>query len=819
MGFGDHGLASRSPLTLFRDHDSAAPLDLRFLKYGGMPADKKEDGRYSFTNAGDWAGAVFWAPEPNGGRGVAGDLGQWWYGALSVDREDGLRVVLTDDEPDKKLKPKKDVTREKNQRVTPVLDEYRNTFGHTLPIGTVGTLMQSGSQDEFRQWFLPSLETVAHHNGIVPRGDGTPPECSTRTFDLTPDGALDWDRAGGWHSHIWNAQLPKGGPLGMQGDWVPAWNLARSAGDATGYGAWVSVGPIRGGNAGRVFIEGGAQSLGAFASHLASGPLHPGELKGDKHFIGAGETTWNAGHISTKAYFFMDKRRDAPLAFELQPWPYPNEFAIKSKVHLVYRDEPTHEFVGGDRQGLWDWYTTVPVRQPWIDTPGIPKLPDPPTYQLPPRGGGGGGGGNGRVTDTYNGGIAGAADRPQNAGGGFDQPNPYPAGQPLDTSKTRIDPARTPYEMAMPSLYFFPVRNPTNHPYDGRFGGPPVDTGPQGDGPWSPDGLKARGLSSPVGDPVINIPPIPIPPLGGSGFPPGITGAADAGEIGGPGETFSGPLGFQNRATDRKKYEADQARAWTNKPLAFHMQAFAKVSGEGWSTNTNPGDEYLSGTADGGLYVSAAEPLLDGNAPPSVSLATMVFASENQLGTNYSGKAARLAFGTVDWTTGTVKDGFYIHATGASGSVNGELRYLDASGAARVGTTSHYGVLVGAGTGSNVGLGKRTTSAVTDTATDLLTVATDNQSQRYTFAEKVGGYTANIDLDTTGAVEGATFELDLELAVVGVGNTTTVLIRNGSGGSTLATVTSAISGAIKRWCKAYYNGSAWVLTALVANLT
>lgn len=823
MGFGDHGLASRSPLEIFRDHDAAAPLDLRFLKYGGMPANKEANGRYDLEKIGDRAGAVFWEPEPGTDRARAGELGQWWWGALSVDKPDGLRVLLTDDDADEKLKPKRDTTRDPQQRVTPVIGEYRNTFGHTLPIGTVGTLMQSGSQDEFRQWFLPSLETVAHHNGTVPRGNGSAPECSTRTFDLTPDGALDWDRAGGWHSHIWNAQLPNGGPLGMQGDWVPAWNLARSAGDATGYGAWVSQGPIRGGGNGKqaVFIE-GANSLGAFASHLASGPLHPGEGKGDKHFIGGSETTWNAGHISTKAYFFADKRRDAPLAFEQQPWPYPNQFAIKSKVHLVYRDEPTHEFVGGDRQGLWDWYTTVPVRQPWIDTPGIPKIPTggPPAIPKDIPVGGGGGGGGGVVTGGGQGeAVAKALEGgQQNAGGGQgdaqDQPNPYQAGQSFDTKKTRIDPARTPYELAMPSLYFFPVRDPAGQPYDGRFGGPPVDAGPQGSGPWSPEGLIARGGG------------IPIPPSGGSGFPPnfgnstvpatqGIAGAADG--IGTSAETFSGPIGFQNRAADRKKYEDEQGVAWTNKPLAFHMQGFAKSSGTGWATNTNPGDEYLSGTVDGGIYVSAAEPLLDGTAPDSVSLATMVFASENQLGTRYSGKAARLAFGTPDYTTGTVKDGAYLHATGVSGSVNLELHFLDAASAARNGTLSVAGVVVGSSDGANIGLGKRTVTAVTAAdGTNTLTVGTDNQLQRLTFAD-AASYTRNIDL--VGVAAGNTFVLDLALAQNTGANVTTVVLRNGSGGSTLATITGALTGAVKRYVLAHFDGTDWALHALMANLT
>lgn len=743
MGFGDHGLASRSPLEIFRDHDAEAPLDLRFLKYGGMPEDKDEYGRYAMKQIGDRAGAVYWEPEDQSKRAIAGQLGQWWFGALSIDKPDGLRVLLNDTDEDTALKAKRDITLDPVQRVTPSNSEYRNTYGHTLPLGTIGTLMQGGSQDEWRQFFLPSLELVAHHNGMVPeRIKSSAPECSTRVYDVAVDGYVDWKRGAGLHSHLWDAQLPVGGPLGMDGSWVPAWNLARSAGDPTGYGAWVTQGPVRGGGGAKAFIEDAAGgSLGAFASTLASGPLHSGEPDGkDKHFIGrSSETAWNAGHIGTDAYFFMDRRRDAPLAFERLEWPDPADFPIKTKVHLVYRDKPTHPFVGGPRQGLWDWYSSTVIRGPYIDQPP-PKVPppsDPPTYKLPPIGGGGGGGGGGVVTGGGSGdpdnhpGISGGATQQIETGKksqDAESKPEYQAGESFDTKKTRIDPARTPYELALPSLYFFPVRDPSSHPYDGRFGGKPVDGGPSGDGPWSPDGLRAIGKSSPIqpGDPEFGQIPvsplggggfpqdpeygqIPIPPLGGSGSP-GITQAAqaasDAGfDLDNDPKNPSGPVGFGGRASARKRHEAEQARAWSDKPLAFHIQGFAKSSGSGWATNTSSGTEYLSGTVDGGIVLGPAEPLLDGTAPDSVSLATVVLASENILGTRYSGKATRLAFGTHSYSTGTVTDGWYFAAPGASGSVELELRALDASSVARVGNFSLYArLLADDGTAANPSL-------------------------------------------------------------------------------------------------------------------
>jgi len=85
--------------------------------------------------------------------------------------------------------------------------------------------------------------------------------------------------------------------------------------------------------------------------------------------------------------------------------------------------------------------------------------------------------------------------------------------------------------------------------------------------------------------------------------------------------------------------------------------------------------------------------------------------------------------------------------------------------------------------GSNAGVGLVNAPAQIDSAgTDLLTVGTDNQVQRYDFAAGGGAYTYNIDLDDTNAYEGAAFYIYIHKAASA---NPTINVRNKSGGSNI----------------------------------
>ena len=627
------------------------------------------------------------------------------------------------------------------------------------------------------------------------------PEYSSIVCEIDGVGEASKTRFGRMHSTLIVKQLPdvKGKvPLSTNGEYVAALQLGTCI-DGTGRGAFSGSSMDAG-------LYGQTNGANAFLGGAGGGPVTSGFSSGDKHQIAQG---WNQGKLSTAALFQMSRRRDAPLDFD-DYGEYPPQADYPSPgaaipVYCSYDDRSFHYALDGRRvAGKWRWWTTSPVVVPL----------EPPVF---------GGDVNNRFVKNININI---------------NINP-PAQKPKIT--------RIYQEVGMPSLHFLAIRKKGEQPFDHRFGNPnPAPGGSGDDASPPPQGIPGGNGAGPstngtgsldriIGSDPDNLPGTgpgsvdrlfggdpPPTPIGGSGEPSyGLNGRPGA--VDGSGVS---PVPWIDPTERRRQRAADtltpeEALPWH--AVSPHVGVFHSIGAfaNGVVSATFKKDDYYgdAATCNGTVWFTPPEILPDLDAAPSTTSATTLSIYNGLYEGVACGTAAKLGALTPSQTTGTGSDGWYLTSTGASGSVNLELRFLDASGAARVGTTSHYGVLVGAGTGSNVGLGKRTTSAVTDTATDLLTVATDNQSQRYTFAEKVGGYTANIDLDTTGAVEGATFELDLELAVVGVGNTTTVLIRNGSGGSTLATVTSAISGAIKRWCKAYYNGSAWVLTALVANLT
>jgi hypothetical protein len=143
--------------------------------------------------------------------------------------------------------------------------------------------------------------------------------------------------------------------------------------------------------------------IGLMAQIGGSGPFTAGAA-GDKHWINT-DRDGNpiiSGHLSDKAYFFMDRRRDGPLWFRRMEYPDPKPLPLINRVHLVWDDEPQHPWLGGARQGYWKWFgeyhvvnpkkkkvpnggETPPKDPPGPKTPG-PGVPRPGGPTTPPAG-------------------------------------------------------------------------------------------------------------------------------------------------------------------------------------------------------------------------------------------------------------------------------------------------------------------------------------------------------------------------------------------------------------------------------------------------
>jgi len=132
--------------------------------------------------------------------------------------------------------------------------------------------------------------------------------------------------------------------------------------------------------------------LGTF-SHLLNGPLHAGSMSDDeKHRIGedADKNKINAGHISTRAYFFQTYVYDAPLFFEGRVEPVIEHSEESMMVHLEYYEDVDnkpgdpiyHPFLCEKKRGEWRWRAEVPVGDEYGYSDGY-TYTDPSGYALP----------------------------------------------------------------------------------------------------------------------------------------------------------------------------------------------------------------------------------------------------------------------------------------------------------------------------------------------------------------------------------------------------------------------------------------------------
>lgn len=209
--------------------------------------------------------------------------------------------------------------------------------------------------------------------------------------------------------------------------------------------------------------------VGHLATIGADGPIHAGHIN-DKHWLGndGDGHPMNSGHVTTNAFFYMNRARDAPLEFQSKDYPEPAGHPAKSRVHLTYDPKSVHSHVTGTKPGMWRWWAEVPDMTP--PPPGYPKPPLPRDPGQPNNPGG-----------------------PGHPGGPGGPGNPGNPGQPGNPG-------------------------PGPGPGSGPPGGPggPGPGGPGTGGPGQPGG-GGGGPFTPSGGPYWRNPPILPDPIPGGG--------------------------------------------------------------------------------------------------------------------------------------------------------------------------------------------------------------------------------------------------------------------------------------------------------------
>lgn len=635
-----------------RDHRPILPVRRRNI-VGGM-RDEDPD---AFTG-GDWIGDdinwAYWAANLGedappaeaaltgpaggsvGGSGATRSIGGWsiaW--PVEKDGPDSARPLWRAARVDERFVALMDVTDAGAlPGGAPTSEQFISVDGVRHPAGTAGVILAGTHERAQENLFVPvATPLIAHH------ADDDPPAYSTPVADM--DGARRSDTArAGLHAAWWVRPYPLAPNVGpWDGEWGLAWVLRQAAGDTTGYrltigrgdGAWFEtigtagdfVDPRTGYDIRVIKFttrrdrdrDGPAGNTLGLASRERFGPLHVGHASNDKHRYGAnadGEAC-NSLHLDTNAYWYRNRVEDGPLAFSEREYPKPVDFEQPVRVYLSWRHDVEHRWEE-PRFGKWEWWTT----SPWLEP--IPPIDTPPT-ETPPT----------ERPPVITPGERIEPPTGQPGGTDGDAPNangarPIPPVMLYDlipgfNVASDWSPARCRYELAFPSWMPTAARWGEKQPYDGRLGD------------------MQRSVKGGVED--------------------GVKGALD-------------------RATEEVRRAARRASSLFA-PIVAHVQAFGAIDDHGaWDYTVAPPSEGSrnTGTADGGLWFTEPERLLDGLEPNATS--NTIIALAPALGLQWGNPV----------TTGGVVDGPRLRAQGGTGANDLTLDFLDDAGALRDGQLS-----------------------------------------------------------------------------------------------------------------------------------
>ena len=96
-------------------------------------------------------------------------------------------------------------------------------------------------------------------------------------------------------------------------------------------------------------------------SHLMYGPFIP-SLKSKHKLADTPDGPMISLALSTNSYFKgSGDPYSAPLDFEEKPYPNPRDSTFEYKVFLWYDHNKKHPHYSGDKDGMWRWFTRVPI--------------------------------------------------------------------------------------------------------------------------------------------------------------------------------------------------------------------------------------------------------------------------------------------------------------------------------------------------------------------------------------------------------------------------------------------------------------------------
>lgn len=593
---------------LLRDHAFRALLGQQFTGVGARLADVSFAKGIEETWVGDFTGWGFvptlrtdllLTPDSKSasGRGKR-DVGLWATAYPFVWSEfSGGLPLITWQSLDPRLLPSIDETE------TPGGGDGAAAFScmDGLPArgGEPGVMVYGTDENRQQGLFAPMRQLVASH-----RSSG---QFSQPVFDMLSQ-SVDWDRQAGLHGHLRVVSITPGkkgqsnvpGSQEPEPQYVLAW-----FGDRHGYDG-------SGGLLMRV------DAINAWMAYTEGGPFHPRFEDSPGGFKNTDGEKVQFGGIWTGGHFVKTKEWDGPLRFDGPNLPPEVRY---SQVSWCYRD-------WDDGAKRWQDWTTVPyspASPPWRrPTDKVPRDTPPTTVpgeRVPQPAGTPGTPFTPPTDKVSDGGNA----TPPEGDGSDAAPGKGKALRPKRGVPMR--PLKFDYEAAVKSLALQPVRDRATQPYDGRYGGSPLD-----------------GLTSDGRQIVERLP----------------NGVAEGGPL--EGLTSDGrQIGEQLPPP----------------PYAVHVEGLASVDSQSgrWEYASEPGVLFDDGTAAAGcMYVSPGGYLSDGPDDQS-----------DWLGAVTLGLHPDAVFGWGAWSASAaaLQDGPRFSITGSSGSRNLVVDFLDDSGASR----------------------------------------------------------------------------------------------------------------------------------------